>query len=65
MEAQEKKYEVLLSSSELRYLVSCSFALLLNIPKGSLSTYTPFTKDEIIEFSLRMRKFMDDNNLDM
>jgi hypothetical protein len=65
IEKCEKQYEVLLSAKELRYLVSCGAALLQNVPEKALATYTHFTKQEIIDFSKRMRALMDSHGLDI
>lgn len=57
--------DVRLSVEELRYVISCGSALLQNIPEGSLSTYTRFSKDQIIEFSARIRAQLDEAGHDM
>ena len=57
--------DVRLSAEELRYVISCGAALLLNIPEGSLPTYTRFSKAQIIEFSTRMRAQLDEAGYDM
>jgi len=57
--------EVRLTPDELRYLVACGVALLQNIPENSLPTYSRFSKEQIIEFSCRIRRIMDENGLDM
>ena len=51
----ERKYNIELTESEIEYLISCGSALLQNIPEKSLTTYCDFTKDQIIEFSGRLR----------
>jgi hypothetical protein len=57
--------DIRLTSDELRFVISCGSALLLNIPEGSLPTYTHFSKAEIIDFSLRMREQLDQAGYDM
>lgn len=64
-ERPEKKISVELTETELRYLVSCGFALLQHIPANSLSTYSNMSKNEITEFSKKIRCIMDDNKLSM
>lgn len=54
-----------LSAIELRYLVACGYGLIQNIKPESLPTYTTFTKDEIIAFSRKIRRLMDENDIDM
>lgn len=61
----EKILKVDLSEAELRYLVSCGFALLQNIPSGSLPTYSKMTKEEILRFCAKIRNIMDENNISM
>ncbi len=50
---------------ELRYLISCGLALVQNVPENSLPTYCGLSKDEILEFSLRLRKVADEFGVDM
>jgi len=57
--------EIRLTPDELRYLVACGVALLQNIPEDSLPTYSPLSKEQILEFSSRIRGIMDENGLDM
>lgn len=61
--SEEKKIMVELSESELRYLLASGYGLLLNIPKESLSTYTNFNASEIDEFSKKIRRIMDENDI--
>jgi hypothetical protein len=56
---------VQMSADELRYLVACGPALLQNIPAKSLPTYCHFDKNQIIQFSKRIRELMDQHGLDM
>ena len=57
--------EIRLTPDELRYLVACGAALLQNVPANSLPAYTHFSKQQIIEFSSRIRRVMDENGLGM
>lgn len=54
-----------ISDDELRYLISCGAALLQNIPEKSLPTYCHFTKDQIIDLTIKFRKIADDNGVDI
>lgn len=54
-----------LTPDELRYLVQCGSALAQHVPVKSLPTYCGFTKEQVVEFSLRMRELIDANGLDM
>ena len=56
---------VSLSVDELRYVIACGAALLQNIPESSLPTYTRFTKQEIVDFSAKMRDELNRLGLDM
>ncbi|MEI8593489.1 hypothetical protein [Photobacterium sp. Hal280] len=60
---RREKIMVELSESELRYLLASGYGLLLNIPKESLSTYTNFNASEIGEFSKKIRRVMDENDI--
>lgn len=60
-----KEVCVVLNENELRYVVSCGFALLINIPDASLPTYTHFSKEEIIIFSKKIRDIMDKNEIEL
>lgn len=55
----------LFPDAELRFLISCGFALLQNIPEKSLPTYCKLSKQEIITFSERMRYIADSYGIDM
>jgi hypothetical protein len=50
---------------ELRYFISCSLALVQNVPEDSLPTYCGLSKDEIMEVSLRLRGIADQLGVDM
>lgn len=60
---EEKIVSVQLNESELRFMVSAGFGLLQNIPENSLSTYVDFSKEEILEFSTKIRLIMDKNGM--
>ena len=53
------------TDDELRYLIACGYALLLNVPEESLPTYCRFTKEQIIEIGLKFRTIADENNIDL
>lgn len=57
--------DVQLSPDELRYVIACGVALLLNVPEASLPTYSHFNKAQIIEFSARMRARLDEAGYDI
>lgn len=63
VKSPEKKVTIELTESELRYILSCGDGLLLNIPKDALSTYVNFSVREIVQFSLRIRRIMDENDI--
>lgn len=65
MKKIERQISVNLSEFELRFLLSAGTGLLQNIPEGSLPTYTNFSKEEIMEFSKRIRKIMDQNDISL
>lgn len=54
-----------ISPQELRYFISCGWALILNLPENSLPTYCGLTKDEIISVSTRLRNIADESGVDM
>ena len=60
---EEKKIMIEVSESELRYLLSAGYGLMLNIPKQSLDTYTNFSSEDIHIFTKKIRKIMDDNDI--
>lgn len=64
-ESMSDTIDVRLTANELRFVISCGSALLLNLPEGSLPTYTHFSKAQIIDFSLRMREQLDQAGYDM
>lgn len=61
----EELVTVQLSADELRYLVSCGMALSQYVPHKSLPTYCGFDANQILEFSKRFRRIMDEHGLDM
>ena len=65
MSAESKDILVELTPDEIRYLVACGAALIQNIPADSLSTYTKFNKQQVIDFSIKMRDVLDRADLDM
>ncbi len=54
-----------ITPEELRYIINCGPALVQNIPEKAVRTYCGFSKEEIIDFSLRMRKTLDEAGYDM
>lgn len=60
-----RSISISLTEDELRYLVSCGSALVMNVPEASLPTYTHFSKNQIIDFSRRIRSLMNFHNIDM
>lgn len=54
-----------LTGEEVRYLVSCGIALVQNVPEHMLVVYCGFTKQQIVDFSSRMRGELDKAGLDM
>lgn len=54
-----------MTPEELRYIINCGPALLQHIPEESIRTYCGFNKDEIIDFTIRMRKKLDEAGYDM
>ncbi|WP_330961306.1 hypothetical protein [Photobacterium sp. 53610] len=61
--SEEKKVMVEFSESELRYLLASGYGLLMNVPIESLSTYTNFNASEIDEFTNKIKKIMDENDI--
>lgn len=61
----DRSIEVVLTESELSFLVRAGSALTQHIPAKSLPTYTGFTKEEIWEFSRKIRKIMGGNDFSM
>ena len=53
------------TKKELRYFISCGFALVQNVPEESLPTYCGLNKDEVVAISLRLRQLADQLNIDM
>jgi hypothetical protein len=54
-----------ITADELRYIIRCGAALAQNIPVSSLPTYCGFDKNQINDFSGRMRAELDKAGLDM
>jgi hypothetical protein len=57
--------QIEVTPDELRYLIACGAALAQNIPERSLPTYCGFDKQQIVDFSARMRRELDGAGLDM
>jgi|SoiMetStandDraft_2_1073263.scaffolds.fasta_scaffold3207632_1 tetrahydromethanopterin S-methyltransferase subunit A len=57
--------ELKVTAPELRYLISCGFALSGHVPEESLPAYCGFTKDEVLRTSKKLRKILEDHGLDM
>lgn len=55
-----KKISIELTEQELRYMISCGAALLQNVPEESLPTYCSFSKEQIIDFTIRLRRLADE-----
>ena len=60
-----KNIQLEVTHRELRYFISCGLALIQNVPENSLYTYCGFSKDEIVDVSLRLRKIADQLGVDM
>jgi hypothetical protein len=60
-----KKINIEITDRELRYFISCGLALVQNVPENSLPTYCGFSKDDILEISLRLRSIADKMGVDM
>ncbi len=56
---EDEKILVELSLDELKYIIRCGGALVVNVGEASLPTYCGFTSDEIYSFSKRMRSILD------
>ncbi|NKZ39036.1 hypothetical protein HF690_08740 [Oleiagrimonas citrea] len=63
--SEVKAVQVTLTVDELRYVIACGAALLQNIPESSLPTYSKFTKQQIIDFSVKMRDELERFGFDM
>ena len=61
----EENIEIRVSARELRYLIACGGALILNLPEKSLATYSGFTKEEIMKTTAKLRKVLEDHGLDL
>jgi hypothetical protein len=59
------KMQIEITAEELRYIIRCGAALAQNVPNTSLPTYCGFDKDQIVEFSGRMRDELEKEGLDM
>ncbi|MFC3814442.1 hypothetical protein [Lysobacter sp. GCM10012299] len=57
--------DIRLTSDELRYVIACGSAILLNVPADSLPAYCHFSKAQIIEFTTRMRDLLDEAECDI
>jgi hypothetical protein len=57
--------QIEVTPDELRYLIACGAALAQNIPERSLPTYCGFDKQQIVDFSARMRRELVGAGLDM
>ncbi|GLQ30256.1 hypothetical protein [Litoribrevibacter albus] len=55
----EKRIQITLSERELIYLIQSGSALITNISENALTTYCGFNKEEILEFSSKMREIAD------
>jgi hypothetical protein len=64
-EVSEQTLKIELTESELRYLVGVGFGALSYIPLDAMSTYTNFNKDQILEFSKKIRAEMDAAGISM
>ncbi|MDR0781272.1 MAG: hypothetical protein LBF16_11360 [Pseudomonadales bacterium] len=62
---KDRTIKIEITPEELRYIISCGIALAQNIPGNSLPTYCGFDKNQIIEFSTRMRDELNKAGLDM
>ncbi len=59
----EKRIQITLSERELIYLIQSGAALVTNISESALTTYCGFNKEEILEFSSKLRKIADKENV--
>ncbi|MFG3597129.1 hypothetical protein [Bradyrhizobium sp. RDI18] len=57
--------QIEVTPEELRYIVRCGAALSQNVPEKSLPTYCGFDKQQIVDFSARMRDELDKAGLDL
>ncbi|QIG92722.1 MULTISPECIES: hypothetical protein [unclassified Bradyrhizobium] len=57
--------QIKVTPEELRYIIRCGAALAQNVPEKSLPTYCGFDKQQIVDFSGRMRSELDKAGLDM
>ena len=54
-----------LSLDELKYVIRCGGALVVNVSEAALPTYCGFTSDEIYSFSKKMRDILDGTGHDL
>lgn len=59
----ERRIEISLTEEELIFLIQSGSALVSNISEGALPTYCGFNKEEILEFSRRLKKIADKENI--
>lgn len=59
------KMQIEVTAEELRYIIRCGAALAQNVPNTSLPAYCGFNKDQIVEFSGRLRDELEKEGLDM
>ncbi|WP_156629445.1 hypothetical protein [Methylobacterium sp. Leaf85] len=57
--------QIEVTAEELRYIIRCGAALAQLLPNTSLPTYCGFDRDQIVEFSARMRNDLEKEGLDM
>ena len=65
LEPVKQSFSVQLRPDELRYMVSCGFALSANVSAKSFPMYCHFDADQALDFSIRIRRLMDEHGLDM
>ncbi|WP_156918270.1 hypothetical protein [Bradyrhizobium sp. Cp5.3] len=56
--------QIEVTPEELRYIIRVGAALVQHIPDKSLPTYCNFDKQQIVDFSARMRTELDKAGLD-
>lgn len=65
MSGEPETVQVELTLEELRYVISSGPALCQYIPEQALATYCGFDKQQIIDFTMRMREELDRKGHDM
>lgn len=65
MSGEFETVQVELTWDELRYVISSGPALCQHISEQALATHCGFNKQQIIEFTLRMRAELDRHGRDM